>query len=319
MFPISITAQAANEFTVAHSMTTDHIFHNTSQWLEEELEKRGSTLKMNYHPAGDLGDWTSLFEQNIQGVIPMVMGWPDSAFDPRLDLAYLAYVVDDWETATKVYGPAGKMLNVYTDILAQQGLIVLGTIPTGFGSVAIRKGAGKLPVNFPEDAKGIKVRVPGLKIAEMRFNAFGFSAVPIPFSELYTALQLGTVDGRTFGPPVEIWQMRDVLEAYILTRDFFEHAFLTVNKDWWDDLGSEEQKILREASDAALARAWKEAEALGDNFLEKVRGHGIQVVELTPEQLNKAKEIVYETEWPFMESIVGSEIMDEMRAVAGIK
>ncbi|WP_051559934.1 TRAP transporter substrate-binding protein DctP [Marinobacterium jannaschii] len=315
----TLSTASADDFILAHAYPSDHIFHQTSSIFTEELAKQGSGLEISYHPGGDLGDWTSLFEQSMEGVIPMTLTFGASEFDGRLDLTWLGYVVDNWEDARKVYGPNGKMQGVYNQILDDLDLKALGTIPTGFGSVAMRKGETKTPSDFPFEAKGVKMRVPPVPIAIERFNNWGFSAVPMPFSELYTSLQLGTVDGRAFGPSVEIWQMRDVLESYILTRDYFEHAFWLVNKSWFEDLSAEEQQKLTAAADATLNRIWDEAQSIDDGFLAKVRDAGINVVELTPEELAKAKKTLYANEWPFMEKQVGPEIMDQLREIAGIK
>ncbi|MCT7655182.1 TRAP transporter substrate-binding protein DctP [Oceanimonas sp. NS1] len=129
-------------------------------------------------------------------------------------------------------------------------------------------------------------------------NNWGFSAVPMPFAELYTGLQLGTVDGRAFGPAVEIWQMRDVLESYVLTRDYFEHAFWLVNKSWFEELEEVEQQKLLAAADATLNKIWDEAQSIDNQFLQKVRDSGINVVELTPEELSKAKKCFMKTNGP---------------------
>ncbi len=313
----SIQSAQADDFILAHAYPSEHIFHQASTIFTEELAKQGSSLEIEYHPGGDLGDWTSLFEQSMEGVIPMTLTFGASEFDGRLDLTWLGYVVDNWEDARKVYGPNGKMLGVYDQVLADLDLKALGTIPTGFGSVAIRKGITKTPTNFPLDAKGVKMRVPPVPIAIERFNNWGFSAVPMPFAELYTALQLGTVDGRAFGPSVEIWQMRDVLESYILTRDYFEHAFWLVNKSWFEGLPPAEQQKLLAAAETTLNKVWDEAQSIDDGFLQKVRDAGINVVELSPEELSKAKQTLYANEWPFMEKQVGPEIMAQLREIAG--
>lgn len=312
-------AQANEEFMLAHAYPTDHIFHMASETFIDELEKQGSELAIDYHPGGDLGDWASIFEQSMDGVIPMSMTFGASEFEPRLDLSWLGYVVDNWDDARKVYGPDGEIIEVYNKIMGDLDLVVLGTIPTGFGSVAIRKGVDKVPTNFPEDSAGIKIRVPPIPIGVERFKNWGFTAVPMPFAELYTALQLGTVDGRAFGPSVEIWQMRDVLSTYILTRDYFEHAFWVVNKTWLDDLPENERAKLLAAAKITMGKVWDEAQAIDEDFLRKVREAGINIVELKPEQLAKTKKILYDNEWPFMEKIVGTEIMDMMRKIAGIE
>ena len=316
--PLAPQAQADESFILAQAMNTDHIFHAASEQFIDELQAQNSAYSVEYHPGGDLGDWTSLFEQTMQGAIPMTITYGASEFDPRLDLTWLGYVVDSWDSAREVYGPGGPMVDVYNRILEENDMVSLGIIPTGFGSITIRKGVGKVPTNFPEDAKGIKMRVVPTPLAVERFNNLGFSAVPMPLAELYTALQLGTVDGRAFGAAVEIWQMRDVLESYILTRDYFEHAFWLVNRDWWDSLSEEERTKIQAAADATLNSAWDTAQKIDEDYLAKVREYGINVVELTPEQMQKAKNSLYENEWPYMEDVVGTEIMDMLREIAGI-
>ncbi|WP_461538540.1 TRAP transporter substrate-binding protein DctP [Spongorhabdus nitratireducens] len=316
--PVAETASAKDSFILAQSYPTDHIFHASSEKFMEALKQQNSKLNVEYHPGGDLGDWASQFEQAMHGSIPMTLSFGASEFDRRLDLSWLGYVVDDWESARKAYGPNGPMLDVYNKILADLDLVALGMIPTGFGSIAIRKGVGKVPTQFPEDAKGIKMRVVPSPLGVNRFKTWGFSAVPMPYGELYTGLQLGAVDGRSFGPAVEIWQMRDVLETYVLTQDYFEHAFWLVNKDWFDNLPSEERAKVKAAADKALEWTWAEAENIDKSYLNKVKEAGINVVELSDSELNNAKQLLYKNEWTSMEKVIGPELMATVKNVAGV-
>ena len=309
---------AEEEFIFAHAMNTDHVFHAISERFMAELGD-DSGFSIAYHPGGDLGDWTSLFEQSMQGVVPMTLTWASSDFDKRLDLIYLGYIVSNWEEAENLYGPGAGMLDVYNAMLADLGLHAVGIIPTDFGSVVIRKGVGKLPMSFPDEPAGMKIRVPGLSIAVERFNSFGFAAVPIPLSEVHTALQLGTVDARSFSTAVETYTLRDVLEANILTNDYFEVAFWLVNKQWWDGLPDELRSALQAAADSTIAWSWQEAKSKSDEFLQKARDAGINVVDLSDEQMSAAKQIVYDKEWPAMEAVVGKDTMDKIRSVVGIE
>ncbi len=310
-------ANAEEEFILAHAMNTDHVFHAISERYMAELGD-SSGVSIDYHPGGDLGDWTSLFEQSMQGVVPMTLTWASSDFDKRLDLIYLGYIVSNWEEAEALYGPGAGMLDVYNNMLGDLNLRAIGIIPTDFGSVVIRKGVGELPVNFPDDPGGMKIRVPGLSIAVDRFNSFGFSAVPIPLAEVHTALQLGTVDARSFSTAVETYTLRDVLEANILTNDYFEVAFWLVNKGWWEGLPDDVRDALQAAADSTIAWSWQEARRKSDEFLQRARDKGINVVEMNDAQLSAAKQIVYENEWPAMEAVVGKEIMDKLRSIVGV-
>ncbi len=318
LLPTMQTTQASEKLMLGHAYPADHIFHLTSTTFIDELKSQGADINVDYHPGGALGDWASIFEQSMDGVVPMTMSFGASEYDARLDLSWLSYVVDDWKEAREVYGPNGKMTDVYNEILNDLDLVVLGIIPTGFGSIAMRKGMEGVPTSFPGDAKGIKIRVPPIPIGIERFESFGFTPVPMPFSELYTALQLGTIDARATAPSVEIWQMRDVIESYILTKDYFEHAFWVVNKSWLEDLPAQDRNKLLAAAEATMTKIWDEAEAIDAGFLEKVRDSGVKVVELSAADMAEAKKILYAKEWPFMEKTVGPEIMDMMRKIAGI-
>ncbi|WP_172327182.1 TRAP transporter substrate-binding protein DctP [Mangrovicoccus sp. HB161399] len=309
-------AAAGESFILAHAMNSEHVFHVLSENFIADL---GGDFDVAYHPAGDLGDWTSIFEQTMQGVVPMSITWAASEFDPRLDLTWLGYVASDWESARAVYGPGSEMLRIYNDILSDLDLVAIGIVPADFGSIVIRKGVDARPTNFPEDGRGVKIRVPGVAIGVDRFANFGFSAVPIPLAEVYTALQLGTVDARAFSTAVESYNMRDVLDATILTNDYFDAAFWLVNKDWWEGLDAADRDELQAAADKEIGAAWGEAEAKSDEYLAKLEAEGVEVIRLDDAQMAKAKAIVYENEWPAMEEVVGPEIMAKLRKAAGIE
>lgn len=306
-------------FILAHGFGTDHFVHAVGEQFVARLQElSGGALQPEYHPGGDLGDYTQQFEQTMRGGIEMTLAGPAPDLDARLNISYLAYVIDDWEGARELYGPGGPMVDVLGTVTDDLNLELLGMIPGGFGNIAVRRGVDRRPVSFPEDAAGFKMRVPPFEIGVRRFEAWGFAAMPIPYSELYTALQLGTVDGRSFGPPTEIIEMQDVIGAYILTRDYFDTGFWVVNKDWYNGLSEEERGWIRTAAEEAMTESWETGEQKEAEDLERIRGFDIEIVELTEEQMEKAKAIVYETEWPWMETIVGEDLMNEVRAAAGI-
>ena len=78
------------------------------------------------------------------------------------------------------------------------------------------------------------------------------------------------------------------------------------------------RNALQAAADSTIAWSWEEAERKSEEFLQKARDAGINVVNLSDEQMNAAKQIVYEKEWPAMEAVVGKDIMDKIRMVVGI-
>ena len=311
-------ALADTKFIFAHTSPQEHFLHRVSEKFMGKLgELSQGTVDVAYHPGGDLGDWTVLFEQTMQGAIPMTLTWGATEFDPRLDISVLGYLVENWKKAGEVFAPSGSMIAVYDEIFNDLNMKMLAAVPTGFYGIAVRKGDGRVPNDLPGGCKGLKIRVPPIAAAVKRFEAFGCSPVPMPWSELYTALQLGTVDGRAFGPPAEIWLHRDVLETYVFTRDAFEYAFWLVNADWWKGLEAEEQGWVEKAVAHAMEYAWTEAENDENKTVAKLKDYGINVIDLTPEQLATARALVHKNEWPWFEKQIGKALMAKVKAAAG--
>lgn len=301
---------------LSHIMNQDHFFHQVSQVYINKLDElSGGKMEIEYHLGGDLGDWVTQLDQAIQGIIPMTFTWNNSELDPRLDLAILGFVADDWDSARKVFGPNGLLEDAYVEIFDKLNLMMVGTVPNGFAGFVVRKGE-KIPLNMPEDAKGFKIRIPQFVMGIERYKALGFSPVTIPFSELHTALQTGSVDGRAYGPAAEQPMFADVLEAFVFTREHLDHTFFIINKTWFKKLSEEEQGWVREAADFAVNWAWDNIKADEDAKLQECKDLGIKVVELDPEHQAEYKQIVRDAEWPLFEKIAGKELMDKVRAAA---
>ena len=103
----SRTADAVEKlkFILAHPVPTDHMMHPISvRFMEKVKELTNGAWTVEYHPGGDLGGLEALFDQAMKGVLPMIITWPVGSFDPRLDVYYLGYVVDNWKDARRLYG-----------------------------------------------------------------------------------------------------------------------------------------------------------------------------------------------------------------------
>lgn len=316
---VGSASSAAEEIILAHVMDQEHIFHKVSEQFIARLDElSGGTMTVSYHPGGDLGDWTSIVEQVAQGAVQMTMSWNHSELDPRWDASILGYVADDWGTGRQVYGPGSVMAGVYNGIMNDIGMELLGTIPTDFTGFVVRKGVD-VPTNFPDDAKGFKMRVPGQPMAIERYKATGFSPVPMPFSEVHTALQTGAIDGRAYSPPSEVLMFKDVISTYVFTRENFEHTFWNANKRWFDSLTEEQQGWIKTAADEATTWAWENAEAESPKWFDEIRAAGIEVVELNAEQLETYKSLIVAAEYPYMEGVIGTEVMAKIKVAAGIE
>ena len=71
--------------------------------------------------------------------------------------------------------------------------------------------------------------------------------------------------------------------------------------------------------DHALARSWELIREIEAEYEKKIRKYGIKIVDLTPAETEKAKQLVYKTEWPYVEKLLGPELMARVKKAAGVK
>ena len=317
LFALANPAQSATKFILANVMDAKNIQNVASRAFMARLEKlSGGKIRVEHHPGGDLGDWVGLFEQTMQGGIQMSQTWNASQFDARLDLATLGYTAGTWNECVETYKPGGAMAGFWKTVFVDLKMHVVGILPDGMYGVAVRKGV-KAPTKFPADGRGFKLRVPPIKIGITRFQALGFSAVPMPFSELYTALQLGTVDGAAFQDAATVATMTDVYDHYVRTNDVCGYSFWLANAKWWKGISADERKTIQSAADHAVTVAWKEFKDIEDKAIAAMQKKGVKVHSLTAAELDAAKKIVYEVEWPWAEKQVGKKTMDAVRKALG--
>jgi TRAP-type C4-dicarboxylate transport system substrate-binding protein len=142
-----------------------------------------------------------------------------------------------------------------------------------------------------EDIQGLKIRVVQAPTYIELFNTLGANAVPMPFPELYTALEQKTVDGQE--NPVTLIntsKFYEVQKHLTFTRHTYNPQIVIISKRVWDRLDAEEKKLIEEA--AAEARTYQRQlnREADDKALDAVKKAGMQVVELPPAEIARLRE-----------------------------
>ena len=134
-------------------------------------------------------------------------------------------MAETWAQARAVYGPGGVVRDVMTGLYAEQDITMLAAYPVYFGGIALNV---ENPAPASTEPNGIKVRVPGIKSFQLTGEALGYIPSPIPFSEAFTAVQTGVVDG-VMAAGLVIWLEPDPFlggEAMISTGHLFAISLL---------------------------------------------------------------------------------------------
>jgi tripartite ATP-independent transporter DctP family solute receptor len=250
-------------------------------------EKSGGQMKVRVYGGGTLGGDAQVISSLQGGTVDMTMVSPGllAGQIKEFVLFDLPFLFNEYKEADAVLdGPVGKKL---LDKLPEKGLIGLGYWDHGFRSLT----NSKRPVAKLEDIQGLKIRVIQIPIFIDMFNGLGANAVPMPFPELYTALETKTVDGQE-NPfaSIETSKFYEVQKYASTTRHVYNPLVVIFSKKIWDQLSNDERKILADAANEAKVYERKVSREMDVKAIETVKSKGMVVTEISPQETARMRE-----------------------------
>lgn len=177
----------------------------------------------------------------------------------------------------------------YAGRLAQKGITYLGSFHNGFRQLTNSKRA----VKTPEDLKGLKIRVPGSEVYMNVFREFKADPVAMSWSEVFTAIQQGTIDGQENGVSItNSAKMNEIQDYMTLWKYTYENDLFVANTKIWESLEAKTRELLQEKAKEACNWGRDAVEQEEDELIQKFRNDGMEVTELTEEELQAFKDVV---------------------------
>lgn len=229
---------------LGHTGAPNHHYNLTAEQFKKAVEEQSKgEIEIKIFPSDQLGNQRQLVEGTQLGTVDMVLTSDSqiSAFVETYGILNLPFLFRDIEHVTQVMD--GEVGDFFTAEAAKKGMTILGYWENGFRHVS----NSKRPINTPEDLKGLKMRTPNSSITLETFKALGALPTPMGFGEIYSALQLGTVDGQE-NPIAHILTQKwyEVQKFFSLTGHQHNVEPLVMSKIIFDGLKPEFQKILLE-------------------------------------------------------------------------
>jgi tripartite ATP-independent transporter DctP family solute receptor len=257
------------------------------KFAELVAQKSGGKITVRPFPGGVLGPDLQVVSAMQGGTIDLnVMNASLLAGNVKemaaLDLPFLFNSAEEADAV--IDGPIGHKL---IDKLPAKGLIGLAYWDLGFREMHTRNK----PIAKADDLRGLKMRVIPTPIYVDFMNSTGANALPMPFTETYTALEQGAIDGMT-NPLLNIpdGKYNEVSKHLTLTNHMYSPQIVIVSKRTWDKLSGEERKILQEAAKETTAFQRKVAREEATKVLDQLKKTGMIVHELPPEEIAKLRE-----------------------------
>lgn len=267
---------------VSHVVPSDHPFHlGVIKFGELASQKSGGKIKVRGYPDGQLGAELASISSAQGGVLEMAVVSTAAAGSVVKEFGVydLPFLFNNYkETDLILDGPIGRRL---LDKLSDKGVIGLCYFENGFRHVT----NSKRPIAKLEDLSGLKIRTIQNAIFIDVFKTLGANPTPMPFTEVYTALETRAIDGQET-PYSNIFGNRffEVQKYVSATGHIYGAAVVLVSKKFWDQLSGDEKKILQDSCDAARDYERQVNREQDPKFLEQLKAKGMAFNEIAPQE-----------------------------------
>jgi tripartite ATP-independent transporter DctP family solute receptor len=258
------------------------------RFAELVAAKSGGKMKVQEYPASTLGN--ELQQQSaLQGGIQEMSAPATTSLAgivKEFGLIDFPFSVGSFAQADALLdGPLGQALIAK---LPEKGLVALGYWDLGFRNVT----NSKRPITKPEDLDGLKIRVIPNPVFLDTFKAFKANPVPMPFAELYGALESHAVDGQENPFAVILSNKFFEVQKYVsATNHVYAANIVLVSKKFWDKLSPAEKKVMSDAADEARGYQRQASRAAAQKAVADLQGKGMQYNEVAPAEQARMRQI----------------------------
>lgn len=312
---VSSAAHGANLKLVTDSANRDSpTGESLVYWGEKIEEYSNNEIDVELYFQNEIGTQQEVFDLLMGGAIDGMLTWPMTNYDRRIGVVYTPYMLTDWEDALDAYSPDGWLYSAVNNVMNDNGLKFLGPWPEGFNGIA---SIGECVTEL-EEKSSVNLRTIPVYPFPQVIQALGYKTAAIDWTELYTALQTGVVDGDAGNVIYHDYEyFNDILDCYVRTKHMFMTAMFLMHNDSFNELSEAHQDAIYRASEEAVEKQFEDGKQTDELYVEKAVEGGMEYVELSSEDLQQNAETVREAIWPEMRSQIGDDLMDVIEENAG--
>jgi tripartite ATP-independent transporter DctP family solute receptor len=309
LYAVGAQAQVVTLRLATQTLAGTAQYDGASKFAELVAKKSNGKLVVKVFGDGALGGDLQVISSLQRGSVEMSLMNASLLHGVAREFAILdfPFLFDSEEEAYSVLdGPIGQRLR---DLLPAKGLVGLSYPELGFRHLH----NSRHPVTRLEDLQGLKIRAVQTPMYVETLSALGANAVPLPFPDLYHALETKVVDGAT-DPLVTIDVLKfDEVQRYLtLTRHVYNPQIFLVSKMTWDKLSSDERATLQDAANDARDFERKLSKEKNAQALEKLK-KTMQLSVLSPQETEKMRQAVRPVIQKYTK-VVGEELVGETNA-----
>lgn len=294
--PLSIMMSCNGQSDTANDVIGANLF---KQYIEEQS---GGAITVTVYNNDQLagGDMTKGLELVVDGTVQMDIHSTSiiSRLDERLMVSCLPWTFSSYEDAENAFfGKGGEFVG---KVLAESGLTYLGALHNGFKAMT----SSKCQITCPADLAGQKIRTPGGDLWNGFWSALGASPQAMSWSEVYTAMQQGTIDGHDNSlSTINSANVQEVQKYITISNHTYEAFTWTANTAWYNALPENTRELIASCAEQACKDANTQIVASMSEIQNAYETNGFNsVYVLSEDEISEFKEAVADVTATYMKN-----------------
>ena len=305
-------ASAQTELRFGHVGEPGSLFAASAEHFAEVAnEKLGEDYEVVVYGASQLGGDQELLQKLKLGQVTFAL--PSSVMSsvaPEFGVFEMPYIIQDREHIKAVED--AMLEDTFNAAAAEEGYRILSFWENGFRHIT----NNVRPINTPEDLQGVKLRTPQGEWRVKMFQEYGANPTPMAFSDVFTALQTGVIDGQE-NPYAQIAsaKFQEVQDYLSITGHVYTPGYVLVSEQHFSQLPEDVQQMLTEAAQETQSFVYEHAAQLEEELLGVIEDAGVEVNEADKQAFIDASQPIYDEFASTVEG--GEELVRRVREAAG--
>jgi TRAP-type transport system periplasmic protein len=286
----ALTGAAVNAQEVmrlGHVGEPGSLYQATAENFAECVDRSG-VAKVEVYGSSQLGTDEEMLQKLKLGQIDFSLpSTVMSSVSPTFGVFEMPYLIKDRDHMRKVRDEMG---DVFRQAASEKGYQILGFWENGFRHIT----NNVRPIGTPADLQGIKLRVPKGEWRVKMFQSYGANPTPMAFSEVFTALKTGVIDGQE-NPLAQIasGKFQEVQKYLSMTGHVYSPAYLASSQRQWESWSDEVKAALSECAEAASDFAYERSAQMDQELVDVIAAAGVEVNEADKQAFIDASQAIY--------------------------
>ena len=298
---LSAAPVTAETYIVAVGAASNSLQGRSAAKFAEDLQAElGDAHTVEFYADAQLGDEKELMQKLRLGTVQFTLiSSIMTNVAPQFALFDMPFLVKDRAHLKAI--DAEIIQNELAPKTEESGLKVLSTWENGFRQIT----NNTRPINTPADLAGLKIRTPSSEWRVAMFKEWGANPTPMSFSEVFVALQTGTMDGQE-NPLTNITgaNFQEVQKFLSLTGHVYSPAYLTTGLESWNNLPDDVKTAVTTIAASVQDWALAEGETADNELVDKVKAAGMEINEADKNAFIEASAPIYKA---FAEQVEGGD------------